>query len=107
MPASRGADEQRLAAGGAVTHRLAGKDEAETRGLLDKLVADDTLWPGATPRPAPTRGPAKAAAEPGEPGAPEYDEWTLLPDWEPPAAGPSAGSDYLRVKAPPPTQPLP
>lgn len=98
-----GADEQRLIAAGATVRRLAGKDEAETRALLDKLVADNTLWPGATPLAPRARDLAEAAAEPILPPAPTYDEWTLPPDWEPPTTEADAGTDYFRVKVPPPT----
>lgn len=105
-----GTDEQRLVAAGVTVHRLAGKDETETRGLLDKLVADNTLWPGAPPRTAPTRGLADSAVERIYPDAATYDEWTMPADWLPPAvrdANPIETTSYLRVKAPPPTGPTP
>lgn len=98
-----GADEQRLIAAGATTRRLAGKDETETRSLLAKLAADETLWPGATPRPPQTRDLAATAVEITA-EAPEFDEWTLLPDWAPPAGAEAGGAgedaNYRRVKAP-------
>ncbi len=46
-----GEDEVRLRAAGVDVHRLAGTDEADTRRLLNQLVAQNTPWPGAPAQP--------------------------------------------------------
>ncbi len=70
-----GDDEARLRAAGCDVHRLAGANEAETKALLDELVANNTPWPGAEPI-QPGAGPA-ALPEflPLEP--PKSDPWTV------------------------------
>ncbi len=44
-----GEDEAQLRAAGCDVYRLAGANEAETKAMLDQLVANDTPWPGADP----------------------------------------------------------
>ena len=74
-----GTDEARLRTAGVDVHRLAGKNEAETKAMLDALVAANTPWPGAPPAP-----PKTPEAEPpviSQPTGP--DEWTVPDDFEP------------------------
>ncbi len=70
-----GEDEARLRSAGCDVHRLAGANEAETKAMLDDLVAHNTLWPGAEPLP-PRMGPsAMPEMIPREP--PHPDPWTI------------------------------
>jgi N-acetyl-anhydromuramyl-L-alanine amidase AmpD len=80
------ADEARLRAAGVQVQRLSGANEAETKAMLDALVAQDTLWPGATPKaldvviggePLDLEASRDAKADEFE-----YDEWTVPDDWE-------------------------
>jgi N-acetyl-anhydromuramyl-L-alanine amidase AmpD/TolA-binding protein len=66
-----GGDEALLRAAGVDVHRLAGADEAETKALLDELVANNTPWPGAPP----------IASAPPPTGEPEPDAWTIPDDF--------------------------
>ena len=68
-------DETRLRAAGVDVHRLAGANEAETKAMLDELVAKNTPWPGAPPVEAPVIATAAAAFD-----EPLEDEW-YIPDW--------------------------
>lgn len=76
--------EARLKAAGIVVHRLAGGNEAETKALLDALVAKGTPWPGA-----PTRTTLALEAAVSERDMddlvlmPIPDEWTVPDDWTP------------------------
>jgi N-acetyl-anhydromuramyl-L-alanine amidase AmpD len=74
-----GTDEARLRTAGVEVYRLAGKNEAETKAMLDALVAANTPWPGAPPL-AP-RTPEPTAPGIDRPAAP--DEWTVPDDFEP------------------------
>jgi N-acetyl-anhydromuramyl-L-alanine amidase AmpD len=59
-----GTDEAQLIAAGSVVYRLAGQNEAETKALLEKLIAADTPWPGAAavgPRAIPAAVGVRAA----------------------------------------------
>ena len=70
-----GEDEARLRASGCDVHRLAGANEAETKAMLDELVANNTPWPGAEPV-QPSAGPtAMPEFLPLEP--PKPDPWTV------------------------------
>ncbi len=83
-----GEDEARLAAAGVDVHRLAGTDEADTRRLLNQLVAQNTPWPGAPARPRSAvagLSPRMAAVQVFMDEFPVPDEWTMPDDWQPPA----------------------
>jgi len=70
-----GEDEARMRAAGCDVHRLNGADEAETKAMLDELVANNTPWPGAEPLPprlAPSAMPEMIPLEPPKP-----DPWTI------------------------------
>ena len=69
-----GEDEARLRGAGCDVHRLAGANEAETRAMLDELVANNTLWPGAEPLPTVVPG-AMPEIIPRTP--PQPDPWTV------------------------------
>lgn len=73
-----GQDEARLRTAGVDVHRLAGANEAQTKAMLDALVAADTPWPGAArqpDRPEERNGhPSPAPANP--------DEWTVPDDYQ-------------------------
>ena len=89
-----GEDEARLRAAGCDVHRLAGANEAETRAMLDDLVAKNTPWPGAEPltpsEPAPPTGLM--------PETPRPDAWTIPDDAAAPETLlPRALGDYQRV----------
>jgi len=78
-----GGAEARMRAAGITIHRLAGRNEAETKALLDSLVAKGTPWPGAPPRFLSALDEAIADREPDEPPRiPVPDEWTVPDDWE-------------------------
>lgn len=66
-----GGDAALLRAAGVDVHRLAGADEAETKALLDELVANNTPWPGAPP----------IATAPPPSAEPEPDAWTIPDDF--------------------------
>ena len=68
-----GEDEARLRAAGCEVHRLAGANEAETKAMLDELVANNTPWPGAEPVQPGAAGMSEFI--PLEP--PKPDRWTL------------------------------
>ncbi|MEZ4770435.1 MAG: peptidoglycan recognition family protein [Caldilineales bacterium] len=74
-----GQDEARLRAAGVDVHRLAGANEAQTKAMLDALVAADTPWPGAPRIPEQPRGDDTLPADP--PAGP--DEWTVPDDYQP------------------------
>jgi hypothetical protein len=60
-------------------YRLSGKDEADTKRMLDELAQKGTPWPGA-----PAQVPApKGLGDLGEllPDAIFPDEWTMPDDW--------------------------
>ena len=63
-------DEVRLRVAGCNVQRLNGANEAETAGLLDKLVADDTPWSGA---PAATRALHRRRRDPHASGRRDAD----------------------------------
>jgi N-acetyl-anhydromuramyl-L-alanine amidase AmpD len=75
-----GQDETRLRQAGAQVHRLAGRDEADTKRMLDELAQKGTPWPGA---------PVQPAAAPREFGLFDEgldtvifpDEWTMPDGW--------------------------
>ncbi len=92
-----GPDEARLRAAGAQVHRLSGASEAETKAMLDDLIAKNTPWPGAPPQAPRVEDPvssptgkevpfgaaipfAPSVAE--EPAIPIPDEWTVPDDWD-------------------------
>ena len=79
-----GVDEARLRAAGIDVHRMAGANEAETRAMLDNLVARNTLWPGAAPW-QPRSAPVASAPPPAEPAAAPF-----VDPWDMPADGPVA-----------------
>lgn len=87
-----GTDEATLLAAGVKVHRLAGQDEAATKALLSKLVADGTPWPGApvTAPKTPPHGP-RAAAEPTAP-----PNWNAPLDWLPTEGAPPAEAPIER-----------
>jgi hypothetical protein len=85
-----GGTEQQFRAAGIIVHRLAGRTEAETKAMLDALVAKNTPWPGA-----PQRELDEWSADAGEgtagvldvtqalvAGSYRGDEWTVPDDWE-------------------------
>jgi len=84
-----GGDEALLRASGVDVHRLAGADEAETKAMLDELVANNTPWPGA-----PTIATATA---PPRAGVPQPDAWTIPDDFmaPPPTDAQSAPAKVL------------
>jgi hypothetical protein len=74
-----GSDEARLRTAGVDVHRLAGKNETETKAMLDALVAANTPWPGAPPvAPRSPELPGDAVDTPTGP-----DEWTVPDSFEP------------------------
>jgi N-acetyl-anhydromuramyl-L-alanine amidase AmpD len=79
-------DEARLRAAGIDVHRLSGADEAETRAMLDGLVAANTPWPGAPPAEPRTAREAKPLDTEltidENLGDLWPDEWTVPDDWE-------------------------
>jgi hypothetical protein len=87
-----GTEEATLLAAGVKVHRLAGQDEAATKALLSKLVADGTPWPGApvTAPKTPPPGP-RAAAEPTAP-----PNWNAPLDWLPTEGAPPAEAPIER-----------
>jgi len=90
-----GEEEASLRANGVEVHRLAGANEAETKAMLDDLVAKDTPWPGASPLSI-SRSLAQAPAPAADP---DPDEWTIPDDYlvETPADR-SAAPSSIRVK---------
>lgn len=74
-------DEARLKAGGAEVYRLSGKDEADTKRMLDELAQRGTPWPGA---PVEAPAPRELASLEGVPEAELAfpDEWTMPDDWK-------------------------
>ncbi len=79
-----GQDEARLSAAGIDVYRLEGKDEEDTKRMLDELAAKGTPWPGAPAQPA-SMAP-KEILEVYE-GLDEVifpDEWTMPEDWQTP-----------------------
>ena len=70
-----GEDEARLRAAGCDVHRLAGANEAETKAMLDELVAKDTPWPGAEPIQPGAGAAGMPTLIPREP--PKPDRWTV------------------------------
>ena len=87
-----GQDEQRLRAAGVDVHRLAGANEAQTKAMLDALVAADTPWPGAPRVPDIPRGDESLPTDP--PAGP--DEWTVPDDYQ------TELVRYIREVEPPP-----
>jgi N-acetyl-anhydromuramyl-L-alanine amidase AmpD len=69
-----GEDEARLRAAGCDVHRLSGANEAETKAMLDELVAQNTPWPGADPV---SRKPDHGLLDPAQLPPPEPDPWTI------------------------------
>lgn len=90
-----GQDEARLRAAGVEVYRLAGANEAQTKAMLDALVAADTPWPGA-PR-QPDREQDRNGAPVDSPSGP--DEWTVPDDYQPDAV-----RSVREVEPPPPTR---
>ncbi|MGE5601478.1 MAG: N-acetylmuramoyl-L-alanine amidase, partial [Nitrososphaerales archaeon] len=86
-----GQDEARLRAAGAEVYRLSGKDEADTKRMLDELAQRGTPWPGA---PVQAVAPRDMAAQEGlggldrvpQDGVMFPDEWTIPDDWQMPEA---------------------
>ena len=79
-----GSAELKLKAAGVTVHRLAGGTEAETKALLDALVAKGTPWPGAPTRITDALEAALALRDVDEVDAlPTPDEWTVPDDWTP------------------------
>jgi N-acetyl-anhydromuramyl-L-alanine amidase AmpD len=80
------ADEARLRSAGVQVQRLSGANEAETKAMLDALVARDTLWPGAPPNARDVVIEAEPldlkASRDAKTDEFEYDEWTVPDDWE-------------------------
>ncbi len=70
-----GEAEAQLRAAGCDVHRLDGANEAETKAMLDELVAKNTPWPGADPIDPAATGSSTPIAIPREP--PPSDPWTL------------------------------
>ena len=72
-----GGAEAELRADGVEVHRLAGANEAETKALLDDLVANDTPWPGSPPL-----GSTQFVARSLPPiASPKPDKWTIPDDY--------------------------
>ncbi len=76
-----GQDEARLRAAGVEVYRLAGKDEADTKRMLDELAQKGTPWPGAPAQAATPRDMLglEGLGAPEEPAFP--DEWTMPDEW--------------------------
>ena len=75
-------DEGKLKAAGVEVYRLSGKDEADTKRMLDELAQQGTPWPGAPGEPA---APLALEAPQGVSGLDEVifpDEWTMPDDWQ-------------------------
>ncbi len=93
-----GGDEAILRAAGIDVHRLAGADEAETKAMLDELVANNTPWPGA-------RTLAAARSPVGEP---QPDAWTIPDDYmTPPPIDTAPAPAKIKVESglfPPPIE---
>ncbi len=79
-------DEARLKAGGGEVYRLAGKDEADTKRMLDELAQKGTPWPGAPAETAVPRGLIEAEGPLLADEIAFPDEWTMPDDWELPGA---------------------
>jgi N-acetyl-anhydromuramyl-L-alanine amidase AmpD len=75
-----GADETRLRQAGATVHRLAGKDEADTKRMLDELAQKGTPWPGAPVQPVAQPREFEAFFEGGDTII-FPDEWTMPDGW--------------------------
>ncbi len=79
-----GTAEARLKAAGVTVHRLSGRNEAETKALLDALVAKGTPWPGAQKRTPDALEAAIALRDVDQVDElPVPDEWTIPDDWTP------------------------
>jgi hypothetical protein len=78
-----GADETRLRQAGATVHRLAGKDEADTKRMLDELAQKGTPWPGAPVEPVAAPREFEASLE-GLDAVVFPDEWTMPDGWSMP-----------------------
>ena len=68
-----------MSTAGVDVHRLAGANEAQTKAMLDALVAANTPWPGAPP--ASPRSPSENGPPIDMPTGP--DEWTVPDSFEP------------------------
>ena len=90
-----GEEEAKLRANGVEVHRLAGANEAETKAMLDDLVAKDTPWPGAPPM-----GVSRFLAQALAPAAnSEPDTWTIPDDYlAESSADRSVAPSKMRVK---------
>jgi N-acetyl-anhydromuramyl-L-alanine amidase AmpD/prefoldin subunit 5 len=77
-----GQDEAMLRAAGVDVHRLAGADEAETKAMLDDLVAQDTPWPGAPPRGAEAAAALAFDLGMGKEELAQPDPWTVPDDFQ-------------------------
>ena len=92
-----GQESARLSTAGVDVHRLAGANEAETKAMLDALVAANTPWPGAPPI-AP-RSPSENGPPIDKPTGP--DEWTVPDSFEPERGGhrasPGGGAQAARL----------
>ncbi len=89
-----GQDEARLRTAGVDVHRLAGANEAQTKAMLDALVAADTPWPGAPRTPDLPTDPGSLPTDP----LAGPDEWTVPDNYETEAVR------YVREVQPPPPQ---
>ena len=74
-----GQESARLSTAGVDVHRLAGANEAQTKAMLDALVAANTPWPGAPP--ASPRSPSENGPPIDKPTGP--DEWTVPDSFNP------------------------
>lgn len=92
MQASAGRTSNGCAVAGVDVHRLAGADEAQTKAMLDALVAADTPWPGA-PLDS-ERAPVNESPPSDPPACP--DEWTVPDDYQ------TEVVRYIREVEPPP-----
>jgi N-acetyl-anhydromuramyl-L-alanine amidase AmpD len=72
-----GIDEARLRAAGVEVHRLAGANEAETKAMLENLVARNTLWPGAPPFKRTALSPVSQGQAIAVASAPVFDPWDV------------------------------
>ncbi|MCS6844162.1 MAG: N-acetylmuramoyl-L-alanine amidase [Caldilineales bacterium] len=71
-----GQEEEMLRRAGSQVYRLAGRNEAETKAMLDDLVRKNTPYPGATP---PVKPPARRDVASAAAAAP--DPWSVPDDW--------------------------
>ncbi len=101
-----GQDEARLRAAGVEVYRLSGKDEADTKRMLDELAQKGTPWPGAA-----VQGvtPKDVGVWPGLDNVIFPDEWTMPDGWrlpetatvenypQKPPAGPAFAKEFAEL----------